>query len=81
MERLVTVFGQTRLSCYLWVATKCVQEHSDGEGTEMTMAMLSFVERLSITMFSLLNEKKPADIPDGMFVLIFRVFSIFSFVY
>ncbi|CAB4409821.1 unnamed protein product [Rhizophagus irregularis] len=64
MERLVTVFGQTFLSCYLWVATKCVQEHCDGEGTEMTMAMLSFVERLSVSMFNLLNGKKPADIPD-----------------
>ncbi|CAG8580296.1 14524_t:CDS:2 [Funneliformis caledonium] len=64
MERLVTVFGQTHLSCYLWVATKCVQEYSDDEGTEMTMAMISFVERLSVTMFSLLNGKKSAEIPD-----------------
>ncbi|RIA97728.1 armadillo-type protein [Glomus cerebriforme] len=64
MERLVTVFDQTCLSCYLWVATKCVQEHCDAEGTEMSMAMLSFVERLSVTMFSLLNGKKLADILD-----------------
>ncbi|CAH1762563.1 14097_t:CDS:2 [Entrophospora sp. SA101] len=64
IERLVTTFDKTGLSCYLWVATKCVREHTDGEGTAATLALLSFVQRLSVSMFKFLSEKKLEDIPD-----------------
>ncbi|CAG8491419.1 5508_t:CDS:2 [Ambispora leptoticha] len=64
MERLVTTFDGTGLSCYLWVATKCVREHIDREGSEVALTMLSFVQSLSITTFRILNEKKIIDIPD-----------------
>ncbi|KAF0521261.1 ARM repeat-containing protein [Gigaspora margarita] len=64
MDRLITVFDRTSLSCYLWVAGKCVREHSTGEGTEATLTLLTFFERLSVTMFRFIVEKKPSDIPD-----------------
>ncbi|CAG8608492.1 6594_t:CDS:2, partial [Acaulospora colombiana] len=64
MERLIAAFDQTGLSCYLWVAGKCVRMNSVGEGTEATLALLTFVERLSVTMFRILGDKKPDDIPD-----------------
>ncbi|CAG8533786.1 12478_t:CDS:2 [Acaulospora morrowiae] len=64
MDRLIAAFDQTGLSCYLWVAGKCVRIHSSGEGTEATLTLLRFVERLSVTMFRILSEKKPDDIPD-----------------
>ncbi|KAG9299539.1 hypothetical protein G9A89_020710 [Geosiphon pyriformis] len=64
MDRLVNAFDQTGLSCYLWVATKCVREYIDGEGSEATLTLLAFVERLSVTMFRVLAKKKFVDIPD-----------------
>ncbi|CAG8478268.1 1588_t:CDS:2 [Paraglomus brasilianum] len=64
MERLITAFGQTALSCYLWVATKCVREHADGEGNPVTLALISFVSRLSTVMFSTLSEAQVNGIPD-----------------
>ncbi|RUS29267.1 armadillo-type protein [Jimgerdemannia flammicorona] len=63
MERLVTAFDRTQLSCYLWVSTKIVREYA-GEDATSTTNCLNFVEGLSTVMFRVLNTKKFTEIPD-----------------
>ncbi|RUS17966.1 hypothetical protein BC937DRAFT_89307 [Endogone sp. FLAS-F59071] len=63
MERLVTVFDRTQLSCYLWVATKVVREYAN-EDANNTTNCLKFMEGLSTVMFGMLPSKQFSDIPD-----------------
>jgi transportin-3 len=64
MERLGTAFSITDLSCYLWVARKCIKS-LDGAPDAEAMA-LAFVQALSGVMFNLVQKKSQvSEIPDG----------------
>ncbi|KAI9592476.1 armadillo-type protein [Syncephalis fuscata] len=63
MERLGATFAATDLSCYLWVARKCVRS-LDGAADSAPMAT-AFVEALSSVMFAIVQKTaQVSEIPD-----------------
>lgn len=64
MERLVTAFGNTGLSGYLWVSLKLVREYAKNEGER---PCFEFVRSQSQSLFAQIQRESVNNIPDGKF--------------
>lgn len=62
MERLVSAFGATGQSCYLWVSYRLVREYAQDEG-DAAVPCLQLVQRLSQFMFVKIGPNV-SEIPD-----------------
>ncbi|KAJ3289873.1 Nuclear import receptor [Borealophlyctis nickersoniae] len=60
MTKVVALYEQTKESCLLWVAKKCVSVYGDDEGPQGAV-MFAMVERLTQTTFESLQQMKSLD--------------------
>lgn len=66
-EKLVVCFEKSSQGCFLWVSGAVVREFVDDELVDEAtrLAVYNFLERQCLSMFRIMNGKRPEEIPDG----------------
>lgn len=66
-EKLVVCFEKSEQGCFLWVSGAVVREFVDDDMVDEATksAVYNFLERQCLSMFRIMNGKRPEEIPDG----------------
>lgn len=67
VARMAQAFTITGFPSYLWIAGKIVSQYGSEESPELRASFLGVYETATSKVVSLLQEKTPGDIPDGMY--------------
>ena len=69
-EKLVVCFEKSEQGCFLWVSGTVVREFVDDDLVDEATksAVYNFLERQCLSMFRIMNGKRPEEIPDGRFI-------------
>ncbi|KAF3922896.1 Transportin-3 [Dactylellina cionopaga] len=72
-EKLATCFGKSKQGCFLWVTGSIIREFSDEESVDQNTreAVYQFLQQQCWTMFKILAEESPKDIPDREYITYF----------
>ncbi|KAK6531614.1 Nuclear import receptor, variant 2 [Orbilia ellipsospora] len=65
-EKLVACFQKSKQGCFLWVTGSVIREFSDEEFVDQNTraAVYQFLRQQCLTMFKILTEEQPKEIPD-----------------
>lgn len=73
-EKLAACFQKSRQGCFLWVTGSVIREFGDEEYVDQNTreAVYQFLEQQCWTMFKILSDESPKEIPDRKFRWIFH---------